>query len=157
MEIILSKNVESLGKVGDVVKVKDGFARNYLLPHKLGVVASSGNIKRVEQSKAKLEAERDMLTAAIPQVVVSEATQPEPTRVLPRGNFLDESGPVVDPAVPPFLGTPPSGPPPQDPMGRAIGKMFGTGQPPVSDMPSELRGSAGSPGKVTGCHTPLPA
>ena len=51
---------------------------------------------------------------------------------------------------PPFLGTPPAGPPPQDPMGRAIVKMFGGGPPPVSDVPSELRGSAGSPGKVTG-------
>lgn len=51
---------------------------------------------------------------------------------------------------PPFLGTPPAGPPPQDPMGRAIFKMFGGGPPPVSDVPSELRGSAGSPGKVTG-------
>ena len=53
---------------------------------------------------ALLEAERDMLNAAIPRVVVSEATMPEPTRVLPRGNFLDESGPVVEPAIPAFLG-----------------------------------------------------
>jgi phosphohistidine swiveling domain-containing protein len=51
---------------------------------------------------------------------------------------------------PPVLGTPPAGPPPQDPIGRAIVKMFGGGPPPVSDNPSELRGSAGSPGKVTG-------
>ncbi len=51
---------------------------------------------------------------------------------------------------PPVLGTPPSGPPPQDPIGRAIVKMFGGGPPPPSDVPTELRGSAGSPGKVTG-------
>jgi phosphohistidine swiveling domain-containing protein len=51
---------------------------------------------------------------------------------------------------PPFLGTPPAGPAPQDPMGRAIVKMFGGGPPPASDVPSELRGSAGSPGTVTG-------
>ncbi|MCC7367331.1 MAG: hypothetical protein IT306_02850 [Chloroflexi bacterium] len=51
---------------------------------------------------------------------------------------------------PPGLGTPPSGPPPQDPIGRAIVKMFGAGPPPPSETPSELRGSAGSPGKVTG-------
>jgi phosphohistidine swiveling domain-containing protein len=51
---------------------------------------------------------------------------------------------------PPVLGTPPSGPPPQDPIGRAIMKMFGGGPPPISDVPTELRGSAGSPGKVSG-------
>lgn len=51
---------------------------------------------------------------------------------------------------PPVLGTPPSGPPPQDPIGRAIMKMFGGGPPPASDVPSELRGNAGSPGKVSG-------
>lgn len=53
-------------------------------------------------------------------------------------------------SAPPFLGTPPAGPPPQDPMGRAIVKMFGGGPPLASDVPSELIGSAGSPGKVTG-------
>jgi large subunit ribosomal protein L9 len=53
MEIILSQSIESLGKVGDVVKVKDGFARNYLLPRKLGVAATSGNKKKIEQFKAK--------------------------------------------------------------------------------------------------------
>ncbi len=53
MEIILSQNVEKLGKVGDVVKVKDGFARNYLFPNKLGVAATAGNIKKVAQLRAK--------------------------------------------------------------------------------------------------------
>jgi large subunit ribosomal protein L9 len=53
MEIILSSNVESLGNVGDIVKVKDGFARNYLLPQKLGVPATAGNKRKIEQFKAK--------------------------------------------------------------------------------------------------------
>ena len=51
---------------------------------------------------------------------------------------------------PPVLGTPPSGPPPQDPVGRAIMKMFGGPPPTESDVPSELRGNAGSPGLVRG-------
>ena len=51
---------------------------------------------------------------------------------------------------PPVLGTPPAGPPPQDPIGRAIVKMFGAGPPPPSEVPTELRGSAGSPGTVRG-------
>jgi pyruvate,water dikinase len=53
-------------------------------------------------------------------------------------------------APPPVQGTPPAGPPPQDPIGRAIVKMFGAGAPPASDLPTELRGSAGSPGQARG-------
>ena len=53
MEIILMENVEKLGRVGDVVKVKDGYARNYLLPRNLGVAATTGNIKRIEKEKTK--------------------------------------------------------------------------------------------------------
>jgi hypothetical protein len=53
---------------------------------------------------AKLEAELAILEASIPKVVVTEATEPREIRILARGNFLDESGPVVDPAVPGFLG-----------------------------------------------------
>lgn len=53
MNIILMENVEKLGQVGDVVKVKDGYARNYLLPRQLGMPASPGNIKRMEREKAR--------------------------------------------------------------------------------------------------------
>jgi Protein of unknown function (DUF1553)/Protein of unknown function (DUF1549)/Planctomycete cytochrome C len=52
---------------------------------------------------AKLEAELAILDARIPKVVVTEATEPREIRILARGNFLDESGPVVEPAVPAFL------------------------------------------------------
>ena len=51
---------------------------------------------------------------------------------------------------PPFIGTPPAGPPPQDPIGRAIMKMFGGAPPPPSEEPTELRGNAGSPGTARG-------
>jgi large subunit ribosomal protein L9 len=53
MEIILTENVELLGKVGDVKKVKNGYARNYLIPRALAVIASAGNVKRIEKEKAK--------------------------------------------------------------------------------------------------------
>lgn len=53
MDIILMENVEKLGQVGDVVKVKNGYARNYLLPRQLGMPATEGNIKRIEKEKAK--------------------------------------------------------------------------------------------------------
>ena len=53
MDIILMENVEKLGQVGDVVKVKNGYARNYLLPRQLGIAATTGNIKRIEKEKTK--------------------------------------------------------------------------------------------------------
>ena len=53
---------------------------------------------------ARLEAELAILDARIPKVVVTEATEPREIRILARGNFLDESGVVVEPAVPGFLG-----------------------------------------------------
>lgn len=51
MEVILCQNVTSLGSVGDVVKVKDGYARNYLIPKKLAFIATASNLKRIEQQK----------------------------------------------------------------------------------------------------------
>lgn len=47
MEIILREDVQNLGKAGEVVKVRDGYARNYLLPHGLAYVATEGNKKRI--------------------------------------------------------------------------------------------------------------
>jgi large subunit ribosomal protein L9 len=47
MEIILREDVQNLGKAGEVVKVRDGYARNYLLPKGLAYVASEGNKKRI--------------------------------------------------------------------------------------------------------------
>jgi hypothetical protein len=53
---------------------------------------------------AKLEARLDMLESGIPRVVTTRAAEPRTIRILPRGNFLDDSGAVVEPAVPAFLG-----------------------------------------------------
>ena len=53
---------------------------------------------------ARLEAELDRLTSQIPQVVYTEAVPPVETKILPRGNFLDESGEVVTPAIPVTFG-----------------------------------------------------
>lgn len=52
MEIILQEDVEKLGNRGQVVTVKDGYARNYLLPHKLAIAASPSNMKRLEKMRA---------------------------------------------------------------------------------------------------------
>ena len=57
MEVILIENIEKLGKIGDVVNVKDGFARNYLIPKKKVLRASKENLKIFEKEKSKIEAE----------------------------------------------------------------------------------------------------
>jgi large subunit ribosomal protein L9 len=65
MEIILRQAVENLGKTGDVVNVKPGYARNYLLPHGLAYEATPGNLKRIQQERDRLEAaESDRRTTA---------------------------------------------------------------------------------------------
>ncbi|HET6535563.1 MAG TPA: 50S ribosomal protein L9 [Sphingomicrobium sp.] len=57
MEIILLERVEKLGAIGDVVKVKDGFARNYLLPRKKALRANDANRKLFEANRARIEEE----------------------------------------------------------------------------------------------------
>ena len=59
MEIILSQDVPQLGKTGDVVKVKEGYARNFLIPRKLAAVATPGNLKRIEQLEKKRKVEHE--------------------------------------------------------------------------------------------------
>lgn len=56
MEVILRQAVENLGQPGDLVKVSPGYARNYLLPRGVAFEATPGNIKRIQQEKARLEA-----------------------------------------------------------------------------------------------------
>jgi large subunit ribosomal protein L9 len=55
MKLILRKDVEKVGKSGETVSVKDGFARNYLLPKGLALVATQDNLKRIESEKKKVE------------------------------------------------------------------------------------------------------
>ena len=56
MEVILSKDIQTLGKLGEVVKVKSGYARNFLLPKKLAYVATPSNLKRIERQEKKNQA-----------------------------------------------------------------------------------------------------
>ena len=57
MEVILSQDVVKLGKIGDVIKVKDGYARNFLIPQKKAYLATSLNLKRIEQQEKKKRAQ----------------------------------------------------------------------------------------------------
>jgi large subunit ribosomal protein L9 len=54
MEIILQEDIEKLGHRGDIVKVKPGYARNFLLPRKMAIEATSGNMKALERIRTSL-------------------------------------------------------------------------------------------------------
>jgi len=53
MEVILNQDIEKLGKAGTVVKVKRGFARNFLIPNNLAVQLTAANLKKLEEEKQK--------------------------------------------------------------------------------------------------------
>ena len=56
MEIILREDVQHVGKAGEVVKVKDGYARNYLLPRKLALLVTEGNKRVIERERVRFDA-----------------------------------------------------------------------------------------------------
>ncbi len=65
MQIILLEKMANLGQLGDVVKVKDGFARNYLIPHGKAKRATAQNLAEFEKRRAELEkAQAELLTQA---------------------------------------------------------------------------------------------
>lgn len=55
MKVILRKNFDQLGKVGEVVSVKDGYARNYLIPRGIAYQATAGNIRSLEEEKKQIQ------------------------------------------------------------------------------------------------------
>ena len=61
MQIILTENVPNLGSIGDLIKVKDGYARNYLLPRKLAIVATPKSVKQFEHQKRVVAARMEKL------------------------------------------------------------------------------------------------
>jgi large subunit ribosomal protein L9 len=86
MKVLLRRNVRSLGAIGEVVEVKPGYARNYLIPQGLGVAPTPTNVKAVETEKqkyleelAKLKAQQEVLAAQIQgkQVTIIARTNEE--------------------------------------------------------------------------------
>ena len=65
MKLILRRTVDRLGDQGDVVDVKDGYARNHLIPHGLAYIANAGSLKRLERERDEADelAKRDYLEA----------------------------------------------------------------------------------------------
>ncbi len=64
MKVILRQNFENLGKIGDVVDVKDGYALNYLFPRKIAYAALSGNVRALEEEKKNLTKKHQQELAA---------------------------------------------------------------------------------------------
>lgn len=64
MKIILREDVENLGKSGEMVTVRDGFGRNYLLPRKLAVLANEQNVRQLEHEKGVISARQAKLKGA---------------------------------------------------------------------------------------------
>ncbi|MDD2897592.1 MAG: 50S ribosomal protein L9 [Desulfuromonadaceae bacterium] len=64
MKVILNENIETLGHIGDIVKVAPGYARNYLLPKKLAIVATENNAKALEHAKRQMAYKKNKATDA---------------------------------------------------------------------------------------------
>lgn len=86
MEVILKENVESLGKIGDMIRVKDGYARNYLIPKGLAIEADGGNVellkrqremvkKKAEKQKKEAESFRDVIESAVCRITARAGEQ----------------------------------------------------------------------------------
>ena len=83
VEVVLKDNLQHLGSIGDVVRVRRGYARNFLLPRGLAVVASRGNVRQIEHEKAiqaqriaKLREEQEKIVAELAKMASSSARSP---------------------------------------------------------------------------------
>jgi large subunit ribosomal protein L9 len=74
MDIILIQDVDTLGGKNEVVKVKNGYARNYLIPQKMAVEASRGNMKQLEE-KLKVQRKKEEKLLAEFNIVVAKLTE----------------------------------------------------------------------------------
>ena len=61
MQVILKKDVQNLGEAGDIVNVKDGYARNFLLPQNQAEIATDGALKNREQNLARIKAKQEKI------------------------------------------------------------------------------------------------
>ena len=82
VEVVLRDNLEHLGSIGDVVRVRRGYARNYLLPRGLAVLATRGNVRQIEHEKAvqahrvaKLREKQEAVVAQLSKVTVMVAKE----------------------------------------------------------------------------------
>jgi len=74
VQVVLKENLEHLGTIGDVVRVRRGYARNFLLPRGLAVVASRGNVRQIEHEKS-LQARRVAKLREAQESIVTELSK----------------------------------------------------------------------------------
>ncbi len=83
MQIILRQDVEKLGAAGELVNVKDGYARNFLVPRKLAYVATAGAMKRMEQEMKQIVKKMEIEKLSLQELAakISELSVTIPMRV----------------------------------------------------------------------------
>jgi len=69
MEVILIQDVDNLGGANEVVKVRNGYARNFLLPRKLAIEASPGNMKQLDEKRKQQQKKEDAMLAEVNSVI----------------------------------------------------------------------------------------
>lgn len=79
MEVILIQDVDNLGGANEVVKVRNGYARNFLLPRKLAVEANSGNMKQLEEKRKQQRKKEEAMLAEVNSVI--DKLQEAPVKV----------------------------------------------------------------------------
>lgn len=73
MEVILREDVHNVGRAGELVKVRPGFGRNYLIPHGLAYEATAGNIRRIESESKRVAEKRAHMKGAADQIAAALA------------------------------------------------------------------------------------
>lgn len=96
MNVILLDNVENLGSIGDMVTVKPGYGRNYLLPSGKAALATKVNVAEIEARRAELEkaAAADMVAAQSRAELIQGMDLVIPANVGPEGKLFGSVGPV---------------------------------------------------------------
>ena len=96
MNVILLDNVENLGRIGDLVKVKPGYGRNYLLPQGKAALATPENIKAIEARRAELEkaAAAELETAKTRAATIDGMELVVPANAGSEGKLFGSVGPV---------------------------------------------------------------
>ncbi len=96
MNVILLENVENLGSIGDLVKVKPGYGRNYLLPQGKAALATPENMKEIEARRAELEkaAAEELAAAKTRAGAIKGMELVIPANAGPEGKLFGSVGPI---------------------------------------------------------------
>jgi large subunit ribosomal protein L9 len=102
MELLLKQNIEHVGRIGDVVKVKPGYARNYLLPRGLAVMVTKSNVVEIERARAQALVEEQARIASLKELAtkIGEASVTIEGRANAEGHlFGSVTGPQIAAAL----------------------------------------------------------